>query len=105
MFLHQPPDEQGGLNGRTSIAKAVNMTDPLCLQSFRELSASRPIKVIKDIDDLQLQDANYPFVWKKGRNVIRALTKGDNQKTLLENTVNAFRKTCMSSTTDKNVKL
>lgn len=93
------------MTGRTSIAKSVNISDPLCIQGFRELMTSRPVKVVKDVGDLQLQDANYPFVWKKGRNVMRALTQNDDQKTVLENTVNEFRKTCLSSTVDKNVKL
>ena len=92
-----------GMAGRTSLAKSVNMTDPMCLQTIKDILGKRDVKTVKDISELQVQDASRPFLIKKGRHILRALAKQESQRTLLENTVQEFRKTTMGGSADKNV--
>eukprot|EP00434_Breviolum_minutum_P009285 symbB.v1.2.008182.t1/scaffold450.1/size202773/1 len=82
------------LAGRTSVAKSVNATDPLLLQSFKELMQQKEMRVIKD-PAVELvngtSDASRPFVIRKGRNVMKYLARQDEVRAVLERTVDSFR--------------
>jgi len=96
------------LAGRTSVAKSVNATDPLLLQSFKELMHQKEMRVIKD-PAVELvngaSDASRPFVIRKGRNVMKYLARQDEVRAVLERTVDSFRDKLLSGSNEKAVPL
>ena len=96
------------MNGRTnlSLGKAVNLTDPPLIQGFKEILPKREIRTVKDPKDLVgFTEAARPFLIRKGRNVVRLLAKTDTHKAMLENTVEQFRQSVVSTKSVRLVKV
>ena len=109
----QNKDDQEGkiartLNGRTSIAKAVGINDPMLLQCIKDVIQHREIRMIKDhAAELVngVTDAARPFCIRKGRNIMKCLVKSDDARSVLERTINNFRDKLLSNGSDKAVTL
>ena len=96
------------LNGRTSIAKAVGMNDPMILQCIKEVIQHREIRMVKDpAAELVngITDAARPFCIRKGRNIMKHLVKADDARVVLEHTINSFREKLLSEGNDKGLTL
>ena len=95
------------LQGRTNLAKAVNISDPPILQSIKDILSKREMKWHKDPSTELTCPTTASRCWgcRKGRNIARWLVKEEYLREVFEKTVENFRSTLVASSSSKAVTL
>ena len=95
------------LIGRTNFSKVLTADDPMILRSFKALQTKRPMRVVKDVEELVngTSDSSMPFVMRKGRGLAKLLIKDAALRGHLEATVQEFCKVVESGKEGKSMSL
>lgn len=95
------------LAGRTNFSKVLTADDPMVLRSFKALQAKRPMRVVKDTEELVngTSDSSIPYVMRKGRGLAKLLFKDTALRGHLEATVAEFVKMIESGKDAKTMSL
>ena len=93
------------LAGRTNFSKSLTAADPLIMRSIKTLLVKRPMKPIKEPEELVngTSDSTLPFVMKKGRGLTKQLVKDVSIRGHLDATVQEFCKSIEQSRDAKSV--
>lgn len=85
---------QRSLVGRTNFTKVLGSSDPKIMQSFKTLLQKRPMKQVKDVEELSngTCDSELPFKMAKGRGLNKLLVKDASIRGNLEATIQEFAK-------------
>lgn len=101
----QDPAASRALAGRTSFSKCLSPTDPMIIRSMKSLLVKRPMKSIKEPEELVngTSDATMPFVMRKGRGLTKHLIKDVSMRGHLDATVQEFCKSIEQGQDAKSV--
>lgn len=93
------------LVGRTNFQKSLSPNDPEILRSIKTLLTKRPMKTVKDTEELTngTCDSALPFVMRKGRGLAKLLVKDAALRGSLDATAQEFCKMLEGGTESKSV--
>lgn len=93
------------LAGRANFSKTLSSSDPVIIQTIKNLLQRRPMKQVKDVEELTngTADSSLPFVLKKGRGLSKQLVKDAATRGNLEATLQEFAKKVDASKDNKSM--